>query len=165
MTGLFTIGYEGAAPPEFLRSLAAAGVNVLVDIRDLPLSRRKGFSKSALAALLERHGIAYVHCKALGAPKNIRNRLRQSGDYETYFRQFRAHLAKQCDALEHIALLCAGAVALMCYERDPKECHRSVVARELGRMTGLAPIHLIVGAHGPVREAPRLRAREGATAA
>ena len=65
---IFTIGYEGATVPEFIAALQKAGVERVIDVRALPLSRRPGFSKSSLSAALEETGIEYVHLKALGTP-------------------------------------------------------------------------------------------------
>src|SRR5437667_11304278 len=65
---IFTIGYEGATAPEFIAALKKAGVERVIDIRALPLSRRPGFSKSPLKVALEDSGIEYVHLKALGTP-------------------------------------------------------------------------------------------------
>src|SRR5215213_5559790 len=69
---IFTIGYEGATVPEFLAALKDAGVERVIDVRALPLSRRPGFSKSPLRAALEEAGIEYVHLKALGTPADGR---------------------------------------------------------------------------------------------
>ncbi len=65
---IFTIGYEGSTVGDFLGALKAAGVERVIDVRALPLSRRPGFSKSPLKAALEEAGIEYVHLKALGTP-------------------------------------------------------------------------------------------------
>ena len=167
MMSIFTIGYEGASLADFLERLKRAGVSTLVDVRELPLSRRRGFSKSQLAAQLERHGIRYVHKRELGAPREIRHELRETGDYRTYFARFNAYLRTQRDALERVVDECVGAVVLMCFERDPAECHRSVVARELAKLANLKPpVHLDVEERrGNLPEAPSLRPRQGLPAA
>ena len=69
---IFTIGYEGTTVPEFIAALKQAGVERVIDVRALPLSRRPGFSKSGLKAALEEAGIEYVHLKALGTPADGR---------------------------------------------------------------------------------------------
>ena len=71
MDKLFTIGYEGADLKEFLTVLKNAGTDVLLDVRELPMSRRKGFSKNALKAALAEVGIDYRHEKRLGSPKDV----------------------------------------------------------------------------------------------
>ena len=65
---IFTIGYEGATQPELIAALRAAGVEQVIDVRAVPLSRKPGFSKNVLAAGLREAGIDYVHLKALGTP-------------------------------------------------------------------------------------------------
>ena len=78
----FTIGYEGTTVPDFLAALKAAGVRQLVDIRALPLSRRPGFSKSALRSALEEVGIVYVHLRALGTPAEGREAARKGRQHD-----------------------------------------------------------------------------------
>ncbi|MEO6152690.1 MAG: DUF488 domain-containing protein, partial [Croceibacterium sp.] len=65
---ILTIGYEQATQGAVVATLLDAGVEVLADIRYLPLSRRPGFSKSSLKAAVEEAGIAYRHFKHLGTP-------------------------------------------------------------------------------------------------
>lgn len=79
---VFTIGYEGATMETFLAALKGAGVRQVIDVRQLPLSRRPGFSKAPLAATLKEHGIGYVHLKALGTPKPGRDAAKK-GDRAT----------------------------------------------------------------------------------
>jgi uncharacterized protein (DUF488 family) len=166
MTGLFTIGYEGAELSAFMEQLQTAGINVLVDVRELPLSRRRGFSKTQLAGLLEQNGIRYLHKRELGAPRELRQELRDTGDYRVYFAKFNTYLKTQRDSLERLIEECVGGVALMCFERDPKECHRSAVARELAKLTALSPVHLDVEERpGHLREAKSVHPRQGLPAA
>jgi uncharacterized protein (DUF488 family) len=95
LSGLTTIGYERASLPAFLATLKAAGVTLLLDVRELPISRRKGFSKTPLSQALSRIGIDYQHERALGAPRRVRHRLREDGDLKRYFADFREYLATQ----------------------------------------------------------------------
>ena len=69
---LFTIGYEQTPSKAVLDELESAGVKLLVDVRAVTSSRRPGFSKNQLAAGLDERGIAYVHLKGLGTPKEGR---------------------------------------------------------------------------------------------
>jgi uncharacterized protein (DUF488 family) len=146
---IFTAGYEGLTLDALLQYLAAAGVATVVDVRDMPLSRKPGFSKSALAAALTAAGIQYLHVKALGCPKPIRDRHRQDGDWQRYTRSFMAHMRRQSAALQELALLSeANSVALLCYERDPGQCHRAYVARAIATITGAQIAH--IGAAGVI---------------
>ena len=64
-----TIGYEGGTVAAFIRALKDAGVELVLDIRAAPVSRKKGFSKNQLAAHLTEAGIGYRHLRGLGTPK------------------------------------------------------------------------------------------------
>ena len=129
MPTLFTIGYEQATQPAVVTGLREAGVEVLADIRYLPLSRRPGFSKSSLKAAVEEAGIAYRHFKQLGTPEEGRAAARR-GDLATLARVYAGQLELP-EALAQMAELrdLAGdkRVALLCYERNAAECHRSLL--------------------------------------
>jgi uncharacterized protein (DUF488 family) len=148
MERLYTIGYEGASLSDFIRTLKVAGVDVLLDVREIAISRRKGFSKQALAHALRDVGIEYRHERALGSPKTIRDALHQDKDYATFFALFETYLNTQHELLKTLAESLSGGVALMCYERDPKTCHRSVIAQHLNELTGLSPKHIGVRNYG-----------------
>src|SRR3954454_14410307 len=82
MPTLFTIGYEQATQAAVVAALRDAGVEVLADVRYLPLSRRPGFSKNSLRAAVEEAGIAYVHFKQLGTPAEGRAAARRGAHAE-----------------------------------------------------------------------------------
>jgi uncharacterized protein (DUF488 family) len=92
---LYTIGYESSGLDDTLRRLTEAGVETLVDVRELPQSRLRGFSKSALAAALGAKGIEYQHAPALGSPRELRHALRESGDFVAFTRGYLLHLRRQ----------------------------------------------------------------------
>lgn len=144
LTHLSTIGYEGASVEEFIATLKAADTTLLLDVRELPISRKPGFAKAALRDALADAGIAYRHERALGSPKDVRHRLREDGDVARYWKDFHAHLATQHALLDELAATLTGRVTLLCYERDPADCHRSAVAAEIGRRAGLAVTDLAV---------------------
>lgn len=153
MKALYTIGYEDAALDDFLITLRQAGVTLLLDIREMPISRRKGFSKSALKHAVESIQIDYQHEKRLGSPKPIRDQLHRDRNYNTFFEHFNGYLETQTDLLRTLADQLPGKVALMCYERDPQTCHRREVAFALAKLTGLSPQHLGVRKeHGERRQ-------------
>lgn len=142
---LFTIGYEGRAADELPDSIAAAGVTTLVDVRDLPLSRKRGFSKNALAALLTDSGVDYVHERRLGNPKELRDYVKSGGDWDWFADTFRERLTTADDALDSVlAIIERGeVVCLLCFEADATRCHRSLVAEALAdKADGLAVTHL-----------------------
>ena len=132
---LFTVGYEGRSLDEFLGELEAAGVTRLVDVRELPLSRRRGFSKTALGEALSEVGIEYVHVCALGNPKP-NCECYWSGDVEGGAVVYRKHLnnGSRPVLLELSESLADGSACLMCFERDHSECHRDVIVEALGEL-------------------------------
>ncbi len=144
MQQLYTIGYEGADLDDFIAVLKKAGTDVLLDVRELPMSRRKGFSKNALKAALAEAGIDYRHEKQLGSPKDVRHRLREDWDYKRFFRDFNKHLKKQTGLLDLLSEELTGSVALMCYEKDHTTCHRETVVNRLADKFDLEPVHLSV---------------------
>jgi len=153
MNKLYTIGYEGADLTDFLATLKHARANVLLDVRELPMSRRKGFSKTALKEALAGVGIDYRHEKLLGSPKAVRYQLREDWNYKRFFRDYDKHLSQQMDLLEQLAQEIKGNVALMCYEKDHTTCHRDSVVNELANMLNKKPIHLDVEKEHERREA------------
>src|SRR5437867_8720823 len=89
---LFTTGYEQHRHPEALvAALQDAGVRRLMDVRELPLSRRRGFSKSRLSEALADAGIRYEHERALGNPKPLRELYKNGSQAEGEWR-YRAHV-------------------------------------------------------------------------
>ena len=126
---IFTIGYEGTTMDEFLAALKAAGVERLIDVRALPLSRRPGFSKSPLRAALEEAGIEYVHLKALGTPAEGRSAAR-AGRHADLERIYAGQLELPeaiVQGAQMIELAEEKPSALLCFEREPAHCHRTLL--------------------------------------
>jgi uncharacterized protein (DUF488 family) len=126
---IYTIGYEGATMDEFIAALTRAGVERVIDVRALPLSRRPGFSKTPLRNALAEAGIGYVHLKALGTPKEGRDAAKK-GDRATLTRVYDNQLGlpeAQVQAAEMRDLAAEKPSALLCYERDPSCCHRTLL--------------------------------------
>ena len=152
---LFTAGYQGRSPEQFVQDLARAGVRVLVDVRFSPYSRKPGFSKMPLARSLQQAGIAYRHLRALGCPTHIRDQYRTDNDWDRYTRHFMEHLHLQSPAIEELrALAVSQPVAVLCYEADFNRCHRAYVARAAARLAGAAVCHIT--ASGLVVEQPEV---------
>lgn len=132
---LYTIGYEGAEISQFLDTLRECGVERVIDIRDLPVSRKPGFSKTSLSSALQKHGIAYSHLKPLGDPKAGREAMRR-GDYAAFVEIYGAHLTaeeSQVALKDAVRLAQSDRSVLLCFERSPKECHRTIVAIEMSK--------------------------------
>ncbi len=144
MTTIYTIGYEATTMADFLAALTRAGVRRVIDVRALPLSRRPGFSKSSLAASLAEAGIDYVHLKALGTPKRGRDAAKK-GDVATLEAVYDDQLAlpeAQAAAAVMLGLAAETPSALLCYERDPRHCHRTLLLDAVGE--GVEVVDLFV---------------------
>jgi uncharacterized protein (DUF488 family) len=129
----YTIGYQATSVEAFVASLRAQHIAHLIDIREVALSRKKGFSKTALSGHLQEAGIRYSHIRALGCPKLIRDQYRADGNWEHYARGFTAYLGSQSTAIRDLVrTIEAERCCLMCFEADHTVCHRTLVARELG---------------------------------
>jgi uncharacterized protein (DUF488 family) len=143
---LFTIGYEQAKPAAVLGELRRAKIELLVDTRAVAASRRPGFSKRQLAAALDEEGIAYVHLQKLGTPAEGRAAAR-NGDTDTLWRIYDKHIKSvdaQSELRELIALIKSGKrIALLCYCRDPKTCHRSRIVSNVKKKMAVKITDLI----------------------
>lgn len=124
-----SVGYEEHRDVDaFAAMVANAGVERLVDVRELPISRKRGFAKTALSEALGRAGVDYIHLKALGNPKTFRD-LYKSGDVQGGREGYeRFLLTERFDALSGLEeLLYEKRSALMCVESDQSVCHRAVI--------------------------------------
>lgn len=146
MRRLHTIGYEGASLAAFVDTLQLSGVTLLVDVRDYPLSRKKGFSKRALASALQDAGIGYEHWRSLGAPRRLRYALKESNDWDAFEQAFDRILDDRNAELEALAGRVQDEVAcLMCFEHDHRVCHRSLVASRMAQQRLIEDVdHLAV---------------------
>ena len=128
---IFTIGYEATTLGDFLAALRTAGVERVIDVRALPLSRRPGFSKTPLKGALGEAGIDYVHLRALGTPPAGREAARKGRQAE-----LERIYAGQLELPEAIAqgaqmldLAAEKPSALLCFEREPAGCQRALLLR------------------------------------
>lgn len=126
---IFTIGYEATTMGDFLDALTSAGVKRVIDVRALPLSRRPGFSKTPLKGALAEAGIDYVHLRALGTPAAGREAARK-GRHAELARIYAGQLELPeaiAQGQQMLALAAEQPSALLCFERDPGGCHRTLL--------------------------------------
>lgn len=139
---MWTVGYEGHSPESLVMKLREARIERLVDVRELPLSRKAGFSKTALAAGLAHAGIAYTHLRRLGTPRAVRHAYKAGGTYEEFRAAYLAHLAADEEGVRELELLAAKErCVLFCVEKDFAVCHRGVLAEVLSQR-GWRFVHL-----------------------
>jgi uncharacterized protein (DUF488 family) len=134
-TSIFTIGYEGKTLAQFIDELRRKRISRVVDVRELPLSRRKGFSKTPLAAALASASIDYVHIRAAGNPfRHLRD------DLEACLGAYGARLDAMPEIVDVVIRAAAGRrSALLCVERHASSCHRSILGAKIAASTS-API-------------------------
>ena len=140
----FTVGYQGSDPDIFVADLQAAGVAIVIDTRLHPMSRRPAFRREALRTRLAAGGIAYRWQPTLGTPKRIRPLATRR---PWLFRAgYRGVLGRAGSDVEEVAAIARSAtIALLCFELDERECHRSLLAAELARRAPLHFVHLRPG--------------------
>lgn len=144
MTAIYTIGYEGQDPENLIRVLKAQGIRILLDVRLRPSSRKKGFSKNGLAKLCGENHLEYRHDKRLGTPAEMLDHVRSGVGYNAETSdEYLAFLRTQTDALQEAESVVKSApTCLMCFEADPRDCHRRIVAEELSRRSDIPVVHI-----------------------
>ena len=134
---LFTVGYEGASIETFIANLRANKVKCVLDVREAPLSRKRGFSKTQLGRALNDADIRYIHLRELGTPKSVRDELKSTRDYTAFFEKMNLYLAAKKDAIETaLSYVLNSTCCLMCFERLASECHRKLVAQKIKAKDG-----------------------------
>lgn len=142
---LYTVGYGGMTAPDFVERLVTNGVQTLVDIRELPISRKAGFAKTALRAHLEAREVSYTHLKWLGSPTSLRHEVRKSKDYAKFFRGLhRFYQQDECQAQlqELIKIARKSRACIMCYCPEAPHCHRSQVVKALDDIASFSIVHI-----------------------
>lgn len=133
---LYTSGYEGLDLEVFINQLKANNIQYLIDIREKPISRKKGFSKTKLEEMLFSKNIRYLHYRDLGSPSDLRKKVRNDGDLFYFFEQYSKHLSSQQHLLKKVFEITQSAICcLLCFEKDHEKCHRKIVAKEIELMS------------------------------
>ncbi len=131
------MGYEGTTIDSFIDRLRANNISCILDVRALPLSRKPGFSKTRLAGRLKHVHIDYVHLRELGTPKDVRDELKSTHDYVTFFERMDKYLAGKKEAIRQAySHVTSARCCLMCFERLADQCHRKLVAEKIRATNG-----------------------------
>jgi len=144
MPPLYTIGYQGRSLDDFLALLEREEITCVVDVRKNAISRKPGFSKAKLRQELAARGIDYLHLPTMGIESTRRREVKTTADYERLLGYYTDVLLPELDEeLERLREPVANMnTALLCYEADPRICHRRIIAEELERRFKLRPLHL-----------------------
>lgn len=141
---IFTIGYEGRSIDGLIKELKERCIEMVVDVRGIPSSRKSGFSKRQLSGLLQQNDIEYRHIGGLGSPPEARRNLRNTGNIhrfvDEYLRHLREHQDQLCLASE---LTEEHNCCLLCFERNAYMCHRTLIALELQKISRNGEIEVI----------------------
>lgn len=131
---LFTLGYQGLTQDEFAKLILDNGIKKIIDVRAVPLSRKKGFSKGKLESSLNEIGLEYEHIKSLGTPKAIREVFKLNGDFQEFSKLYLRAISNENQTLDNLLSEVRGSICcLLCFEKTPSECHRSIVADEIAK--------------------------------
>ena len=134
MPHLFLTGYEQESVEEFISKLLKHDITTVIDVREIPLSRKNGFSKNRLAPILNANGIKYYHLPRFGSPSVIRNDLKSGkDDYLEFFKKYRKYIQGERSAFKDLFEIINnnGKTTLLCFEKDNDLCHRSILANEI----------------------------------
>ncbi len=158
MPSLATIGVYGFSRESFLAALRGANVQLLIDVRQRRGVRGPEYAwanSARLQAALAEAGIAYEHHKQLAPTTELRRLQYREDDRLGVGKRSRRQLAPEyrdrytreildeVDLATIVAGLPVGAAsALLCVERDPEACHRSLVAERLAAEHGVTVVHL-----------------------
>jgi uncharacterized protein (DUF488 family) len=157
MPSIATIGIYGFDRDSFLEALADAGVDLLLDVR-----QRRGVRGSEYAwanarrlqTALDEAGIGYTHLKELAPTTELRQlqyredaRLGEGKRSRTvlapeYARRYTEEVLDRVELDPVVRWIGASSAALLCVERDPEACHRSLIAARLERDWGFYVEHL-----------------------
>lgn len=131
---LMALGYEGISIDKYMRLLIANGVTVLCDVRKNAFSQKYGFSLVTLKTACDAIGVRYLHVPQLGIESGKRQALRTQDDYDRLFDEYeRTTLSENAPSLTMIREIIedGNRVCLLCFERDPRQCHRTRVAQAI----------------------------------
>ena len=141
----YTIGYEGHSLEDFIRLLSMHRIDLVIDVREIPLSRKKGFSKTSLAQALEGVGLRYQSVRSLGSPRSIRQRYKATHNWAAFQKEYLQVLTEHSQELAAVIEQAQQeSVCLLCFERDSSQCHRSLIARKIQELSNneLIPLNL-----------------------
>jgi len=138
---LFSIGYESKEIKEFVSSIKKKGVDIVVDVRELPWSRKNGFSKKHLRETFKKNSINYVNFPELGSPGPIRKKYKVGGSSQEFFNKYKGYLNHlEEDLMDLLSLIKIKNVCIMCYEKDAEKCHRKIIIGKIRSMNGVIDV-------------------------
>ena len=130
---VISIGYQRRSIDELIAILRDYHIKKVIDVREMPISRRVAFRKNVLKSYLSAAGIQYQHVKDAGNPYR-----KVQGDFEYCMGLYSSYLADRPSVIEQISAELSGdPVAIFCYEREHDKCHRSILIEMLADATDI----------------------------
>lgn len=137
---IYSLGYESLSIDKFFELILNENINTIVDVRNVAFSYKYEFSKHFLKKRCHEIGIEYFHFPEVGIPSKIRKNINnKKALWEIYEKSILPNADKTIDVIEYICLNTSSV--LLCYEKDPKDCHRNILAKEISLRTGLLIQH------------------------
>ena len=139
---VYSIGYQGRDLNEFLDTLEKNKIKVLIDTRNSGFSRKPGFSRNVLREKVEKKGIKFIATPDVGAPKDFRDYLKETGNIGSFFKMYRSHIVKN-NLFDQLSVHINGErTCIMCFEKNPYECHRFILSEMIHQNMDTEVIHL-----------------------
>lgn len=141
---IYTVGYEGKSVDGFFNNILQNSIELIIDVRSNPISRRYGFSKKKFSEIAEELGISYIHMPELGIPSKHRTNLNDYSSYQNLLTFYEKEVLPSCEtSINKVGILMREkAAALMCMEKDYRCCHRSRLAKIVSQKSGLSVRHI-----------------------
>ncbi len=162
---IFTVGHSTRTIEEFMYLLKAHGVETVVDIRTIPMSRfNPQFNSAALRQSLQNERLRYKHLKKLGGLRRAKKDSTNLGWRNASFRGFADYMATAAFAeglASLVKIAAAQKTAIMCAEAVPWRCHRSLIADALIKKGWLVKDIMSPGKATRHRLTPFLKMKKG----
>lgn len=131
---VFTLGYQGLSLENYIETLLASNVGIVLDVREVAWSYNRRYIKSVLQKTLQDAGIKYTHLRICGNPSSNR---KTATSIEECLSRYRNYLNENVECLKTLLKYVEMAsernqpACLTCYEHKPEDCHRKILTDAL----------------------------------
>lgn len=141
---VYTAGYQGKSVDSFFNDILKRGIDVVIDVRANPISRKYGFSRRHLTEITRKLGLGYYHVPELGIPSSYRANLNGYESYQRLLNLYKHEMLPQvAPSITEVArIMRQKPSVLVCVEKDVRCCHRSRLAEAVSGTSGLKVAHL-----------------------
>ena len=141
---VYSAGYEGETIDHFFNKIIKNGIKNIIDIRNNPVSRKYGFSKSQLVNNCSGLGLSYYEFPELGIISDKRKKLKTFADYKSLLDDYeKIIIESQNSSIKKVENIIKNHPSvLICFEKDYNYCHRNRLAKIISNDTGLDIKHI-----------------------